>query len=612
MRKFVLAQITFGNDGDFYENPLLYCRAKGPVLLEGKDTCSMRSGTYSFLSYFNAFSTEKWLRFTKMRDLFLHLEYQGEGFEIEFEKAFVEHGKPKVQSGKHELPEAENWIACDFRIPLEGEILVAPLFRIAKTCSFRNVHYFTEIEDNDISPVDLAVAMTTFRKESYVLSNIQKFTTLLEQPRNDNGLSEHFHVHIVDNGRTLPGNVSSSDAISIHPNKNVGGSGGFARGMIEALEHRSKPTHILLMDDDVTVSPESLRRTFNLLSIVKEEYRSAFVSGAMLDRKTKVDQWEDIGYVSNDGFFCSSKGPLNLTKVDDLIDNEVYAPSHDHCYAGWWYCCIPSDTVRQHGLPLPLFVRGDDVEYSLRCQPCFITLAGICVWHDSFNERYNAAVERYQTVRNSLIMQAVLDLSAVDFLHPFKHGVQIETKKLNYDDALLSIQGLEDYLEGPDFLITHGGEESFLKATNASEKLADIENLPLRPLDRYLDKRELNSVGGRTIKERLLDLITGDRTRLPKQLFFEEPAVIAANGWIYPERKVHRRRTVIAVDPFQIKANIRKFDRSRHRAIKKQLRRSLRKYRARNALVEAKYQEDYSFLTSTEFWKNYLGLCSGD
>lgn len=67
------------------------------------------------------------------------------------------------------------------------------------------------------------------------------------------------------------------------PNDNVGGAGGFTRGMITAMEQNPKATNILLMDDDVAVSPESIKRTYNLLRILKPEHREDMISGAMLN-----------------------------------------------------------------------------------------------------------------------------------------------------------------------------------------------------------------------------------------------------------------------------------------------------------------------------------------
>ena len=63
--------------------------------------------------------------------------------------------------------------------------------------------------------------------------------------------------------------------------------------MILAMEQQPKATHILLMDDDVAVSPESIKRTYNLLKILNDEYKNAFISGAMLNYEVGDEQWED-------------------------------------------------------------------------------------------------------------------------------------------------------------------------------------------------------------------------------------------------------------------------------------------------------------------------------
>ena len=90
---------------------------------------------------------------------------------------------------------------------------------------------------------------------------------------------------MVDNGRTLSAEEIQTEHVMVHPNLNVGGAGGFTRGMLEAMDHKEKPTHVLLMDDDVMILPESLIRTYNLLKIVRPEYEHHFISGAMLSMK---------------------------------------------------------------------------------------------------------------------------------------------------------------------------------------------------------------------------------------------------------------------------------------------------------------------------------------
>ena len=77
--------------------------------------------------------------------------------------------------------------------------------------------------------------------------------------------------------------------------------------MITAMEQNPKATNILLMDDDVAVSPESIKRTYNLLRILKPEHREDMISGAMLNYEIGEDQWEDIGNMTQQGTFAGCK-----------------------------------------------------------------------------------------------------------------------------------------------------------------------------------------------------------------------------------------------------------------------------------------------------------------
>ena len=98
------------------------------------------------------------------------------------------------------------------------------------------------------------------------------------------------------------------------------------------------------------------------------------------------------------------------------INYKIYEDK-ENMYAGWWYCCIPVSKMDINKLPLPLFIRGDDVEYSIANHAKFITLNGICIWHMGFTTKYNPAMELYQVHRNSLIIQATSDVTPeVDFI----------------------------------------------------------------------------------------------------------------------------------------------------------------------------------------------------
>ncbi|RAZ20198.1 glycosyltransferase family 2 protein, partial [Klebsiella oxytoca] len=63
------------------------------------------------------------------------------------------------------------------------------------------------------------------------------------------------------------------------------------------------------------------------------------------------------------------------------------------------------ELVRKDNLPLPIFIRGDDLEYGLRNMKTLILMNGICVWHEPFENKYSSFLA-YYVIRNRLIDNA--------------------------------------------------------------------------------------------------------------------------------------------------------------------------------------------------------------
>lgn len=153
----------------------------------------------------------------------------------------------------------------------------APDFRFQVECG----SWETVIPEEKINDVRISIATTTFKKEDYITRNI----SILERELfySDEPAKNHIRLRIIDNGRTLDPDEFNSEYIHVYPNENVGGAGGFTRGILESISAEDfKATHVLLMDDDVMVLPESFIRTYSLLALVKPQYSERYVSGAML------------------------------------------------------------------------------------------------------------------------------------------------------------------------------------------------------------------------------------------------------------------------------------------------------------------------------------------
>ena len=180
--------------------------------------------------------------------------------------------------------------------------------------------------------------------------------------------------------------------------------------MINSNDAGAGFTHILLMDDDIIFDPESIFRTFSMLSLLKPEYSDAFVGGAMFRIDKQYLQHASGEYWHGDrceSFITTYNSGRDMRRLLDIAENDNFTDAN---YQAWWFCAIPMSTCRRDNLPLPFFIKSDDIEYSIRNLKHLILLNGINVWHESFESKYSASNE-YYTVRNYLITSSVRGVS---------------------------------------------------------------------------------------------------------------------------------------------------------------------------------------------------------
>ncbi len=602
--------------------PALYCRSNQPVVFDKliHEWKMYDAGTFDFSTYFNSLSVMKLKRYTRATGFTLHLELKGAACEVlqTMGDAFA-HDPIPVEGASKKLEASTNWQTVDLPLTVTDDmVIVGFIIKTEGTVSIRNSYYELDV-DGELNDVELVLSTTTFKKEAFIERNIDLVKNQIIG--SNDSIADHFHMYVMDNGRTLDAEKLSGDRIQVIPNDNVGGAGGFTRGMITAMEQNPKATNILLMDDDVAVSPESIKRTYNLLRILKPEHREDMISGAMLNYEIGEDQWEDIGNMTQQGTFAGCKPPLRLTLFEDLIYNEMYTPTkwqRNNMYAAWWYCCIPISVIEKNGLPLPVFVRCDDAEYGIRCKTGFITMNSLCVWHMSFFERYNAAVERYQTTRNTMIAQATCGMApGADFMRELHNNIRLELKKFGYANAELCLDAFEDFLKGPSFIKKPGqAEQSFMAANRNKEQLVDFATLQaqanqdpeLAGFDiKEIDRQLIEGDKPRSLPERLEDLITDNNQRYIKK-DGTGYAVIPLQGWLYPAGAIRGKHKLVVLDWYNRKGTIRAKDVKRYQQIKKRYARDLKYYKANIERIRKEYAEARSELTSLEYWKNYLKM----
>lgn len=231
---------------------------------------------------------------------------------------------------------------------------------------------------------------------------------------------------------------------------NLGGSGGFARAMLEAQEGEEGPTHLLLMDDDIRLDPRVILRALAFAQLAGE----VAVGGQALELERPHRLQEAWGRLGRNWLpMVEGAG----TDLSDPASMRLWSRVPKADYNGWWFCLMPMSAVRRCGLPIPCFIRGDDIEYGLRLREAgvpVVPLPGVGVWHASVRYKH-AGIVHYYDLRNSLITAAAHpqlgDLpGALHVMGYVLHHLLVH----RYRSVEACLTALRDFLEGPDMALS--------------------------------------------------------------------------------------------------------------------------------------------------------------
>ncbi|MGP9664701.1 hypothetical protein ACT3TY_08755 [Halomonas sp. AOP22-C1-8] len=290
--------------------------------------------------------------------------------------------------------------------------------------------------------VSLTAVITTFKRNDAVQSTGHRMQAYFDA---NSDLLEKFQLLVIDNGGdtdTIPFEKSK-----VIKNRNLGGAGGFTRGLMETVDNELS-THVLFMDDDASFFPESLRRTISVLQYSKAENRA--VSGAMITEAHKWRMWE------NGATFDQRCIPLDSGR--DLRDfNQVVAMSIgqprnvENKYAGWWYFCFPVASVKVW--PFPFFVRGDDSYFSLANDFDIMTMPGVVAIQEDFFTK-QSPLTLYLDMRYHIVHHLTFDNLEIGKKSLRKMMTQFFNRFNNsyhYESAAAICQAIEDVLQGDAF-----------------------------------------------------------------------------------------------------------------------------------------------------------------
>jgi galactofuranosylgalactofuranosylrhamnosyl-N-acetylglucosaminyl-diphospho-decaprenol beta-1,5/1,6-galactofuranosyltransferase len=275
-------------------------------------------------------------------------------------------------------------------------------------------------------------------------------------------------VRVIDNGDQsfldLDGGREIADLwgdrLQIVYQQNLGGSGGFSRGMSEAVK-AGAASHVLLLDDDVVVEPEGLRRAVVLASLTPHP---TLVGAHMLERLRPTTLWTTGEVLDPIDFSIASASATDGYRIDlEEARQEAVVPS---AFNGWWSCLIPVETIERIGLSQPWFIKWDDIEYGYRAGEAgypTITLPGAAVWHESWDTKDDVDNwTLYFTVRNRLMHAAMassrLPLSLrkkrarAVLASIWRNDILVFLSRRMFANAEAVVQAVTDFAKGPEIL----------------------------------------------------------------------------------------------------------------------------------------------------------------
>jgi galactofuranosylgalactofuranosylrhamnosyl-N-acetylglucosaminyl-diphospho-decaprenol beta-1,5/1,6-galactofuranosyltransferase len=414
-------------------------------------------------AYFNAFPVAYWVRWTTIASLSLIVRFQGRS------------GRLTIYAS-----DAQGVVSSRHRTVLDssGDAVAEVVVELGLSGFDDGGWYWFDVEATGhpitivqatyvaqaafVTSATATLAITTFNRPTWC-------TALLDQLAAATGELVHVdEILVVDQGSQpvedavgFPAVASRlGDRLRIIRQGNLGGSGGFARGMVETLL-TGRSTHVMLLDDDISIEPAGIARALAFASTCAQPM---IVGGQMFSsvHRTRLHSLGEV--IDLDRFWWTSAPGVEVDQ--DLAEHSLPSTSWMHRridvdYNGWWMCLVPVSAIRAIGLPLPAFIKWDDAEYGLRARvegiPT-VSLPGVAAWHVPWSVKDDAVDwQAYFHQRNRLVA-ALLNVdrrtSAAVLRHSFAHQVAF-ILGMQYSTVALRTLAVDDVLTGPAHMHEH-------------------------------------------------------------------------------------------------------------------------------------------------------------
>ena len=472
-------------------------------------------------SYFNSVYERLYTQYTTLKSIYYLLSLEGDFRISVYREVNEQNNREVIFSEVFEECQLSDYVKVLLPDFLPTETAGRIYFEIL--CLSKQ-GLFTEgliaTEQNKAREVSLGIITCTFKKEAYIENTIN---TILQDKFLE---SKNFKIFIVDNGRTLDENAFKESKTKLISNKNVGGSGGFTRGLVEAVQENAY-SHFLFMDDDIELDSESIYKLFSLYEYAKMDFA---VAGSMLDLYKKHLLYE-AGALHGRHPITRQYAPFTSAPLKHNLDlqnptslNVLLLEDHVD-YGGFWFFSFSREAIEKIGFLMPFFIKIDDMEFGLRITKCLgnkiVAFPSIAVWHEPFYAKY-PIWDTYYHIRNNLITHAIY--GSLGYIKAVKDSTRTLIYYLlvfDYNSAQMIVKAFEDYLKGPDFI--RSNEPAVLHSNiidlSKSYKTQNVQQ-------NYLPPNQAEQMSKAGIFKKILSLLTLNGHLLPNFLTSDDDVFI--------------------------------------------------------------------------------------
>lgn len=456
IQKIIMPNLDLGGDAS------LYVRPHGPnagAIQPSRRILLNKFGVWSFDTFYNGLTVQSWKKHTEVSDLFFTLEGQG--------RFIVRIGLHRLECDQRFLIETECEIfeGKPYRLPIQnwGTLVNGLLYAEIQALEESSISGGKfETTSPPLKNVHLGLVITHFKRENAVKKAALRIQSTLSQEQE----GKNIRLVVVDNSQTLiPEDVSGATLL---PNKNLGGSGGFTRGLLY-LKDEGSFTHCLFMDDDASCEVESILRSYRLLSYSKTP-RFA-IAGSLLREMAPHFLFEKGA--TFDGMCRPQHHGLDMRNVHHLLLAEFETRLPD--YGGWWFFAFCLNDIRH--FPFPFFVRGDDIMFGMINNFVITTQNGIASYGDDFGYK-SGPLQIYLDVRNHLVQVLThMNGSYADCEKLLNQFFDSSVRSFNYATARAVSMAIEDVSKGLSFWIQNMDMSEIKKkftSLNQSEKMQPL------------------------------------------------------------------------------------------------------------------------------------------